>query len=309
MKRRSGCGEDLGAPDVSGGGVPRAGTARYLSTAVQARLRLAFARSTARRALPVLPALIVLLLPSARPGFAAEPVSLEAAIDRAPKHTARGQIIRGDVEVAQGLYQAQRVNFFLPSISIRGSLPSYEVDESYRFFGGSPRKRLYKTRGLGLTSFIQLEQNLLTGGKLDVKANLTANDDRYPDTDPSAVPGSFLLERSRRSYFDFSIQQPILKPSTPRHELANERDDLELARLNRREEEALLQREVTEAYLGLLQAQVAETTAVDRLESARLLADVDSSKWQDGVVAQEAWLATASKRLDAELSLREALQG
>lgn len=284
---------------------------------------LGYERNSARlrpwtaRPLPlrVMVPLALLILPCplplrtlARPAAAAEPVPLETAIERALRETARGRVIRGDVEVAQGLYQARRINFFVPSISIRGSLPSYEVDESYRFFGGSPRKRLYKTRGLGMTSFIQLEQNLLTGGKLDVKANLAANEDRYPDTGLSADPGSFLLERSRRSYFDFSVQQPILKPSAPRHELANERDDLELAHLNRREEETLLRREVTEAYLGLLQAQVAESTAVDRLEAARMQAEVDSAKWQDGVIAQEAWLASSSKRLDAELALREALQ-
>lgn len=233
-------------------------------------------------------------------------VSLEDAVDRALRRTARGEIIQGNVEVAEGLYQAQRINFYVPTISLLGSLPSYAVDESYRFFGGSTRKRLYTTKGLGLNSFIQLEQSLLTGGKFSAKANLTASEDRYPDTDPTAPLGRFLQERSRRGFFDFSVEQPLLRPSRPRNDLADRRDDLEIARLTRRQDETRLRREVTEAYLGLLKAALVEQTAADKLESSRLQAEVDSSKWRDGVVSEEDWLSSASRRLDAELFLREA---
>jgi outer membrane protein TolC len=250
-------------------------------------------------------AIILALWPaSAR---AREPLTLEEAIRLAVQESARGRIIRGDVEVKQGLYQASRSNFYFPSVSINGQVPSYSVDQSYKFFGGSTRKRLYKTQGLELNSFVQLEQSLLTGGTFDLRANLANNEDRYPNTDPTASPNSFLNEIGRRGYFDFALSQPILRPSQPRYELANRQDDLEQARLTRVAEEAKLAREVTEAYLGVLLADLQEETARDRLEAAGLRAGIDSTKWIDGVLTEEEWLTSASKRLDGELSLREAV--
>ncbi len=232
-------------------------------------------------------------------------LTLEEAIRLAVRESARGRIIRGDVEVKQGLYQASRSNFYFPSVSINGQVPAYAVDQSYKFFGGSTRKRLYKTQGLALNSFVQLDQSLVTGGTLNLRANLANNQDRYPDTDPTASPNSFLDEVGRRGYFDFALEQPILRPSQPRNELANRHDDLEQAGLTRVSEEAKLAREVTEAFVGVLLADLKEETARDRLEAAGLRAGIDSTKWTDGVLSEEEWLTSASKRLDAELSLRE----
>lgn len=240
------------------------------------------------------------------PARAREPLTLEEAIRLAVRESARGRIIRGDVEVKQGLYQASHSNFYFPSVSVNGQVPAYAVDQSYKFFGGSTRKRLYKTQGLALNSFVQLEQSLLTGGTLNLRANLANNQDRYPDTDPTASPNSFLDEVGRRGYFDFALSQPILRPSQPRHELANRKDDLEQARLTRVSEEAKLAREVTEAFVGVLLADLKAETARDRLEAAGLRAGIDSTKWTDGVLSEEEWLTSASRRLDGELSVREA---
>lgn len=240
------------------------------------------------------------------PAGARESLTLDAAIRLAVRESARGRIIRGDVQVKQGLYQASRSNFYLPSVSINGQAPAYAVDQSYRFFGGATRKRLYKTEGLGLNSFIQLEQSLVTGGMLNVRANLASNQERYPDTEPAASPLSFLEEVGQRGYFDFALSQPILRPSQPRHDLANRRDDLELAGLTRVAEESKLAREVTEAFVGVLLADLEAETARDRLEAAGLRAGIDSTKWTDGVLSEEEWLTSASTRLDAELGLREA---
>jgi outer membrane protein TolC len=234
-----------------------------------------------------------------------EPLTLDDALDTALGHTARAGMIRGGQEVAEQNYQARRITFFVPAISINGAVPSYSVDQSYRFFGSSARKSLYKTRGLGLNSFIQLSQSLLTGGNLEVKANLNADRNRYPDTGPLAATGTFLDERSRQGYFDFSVSQPLLKPSTPKNELEDRRDDLALARLSRREEETALAREVIAAYLGTLELAVQREAAASKSEGARLQAAIDSVKWTDGVITEEAWLISSSSRLDAELAERE----
>ncbi len=246
------------------------------------------------------------LVCAAVPARAGQPLTIDEAIRLAVRESARGRIIRGDVEVKQGLYQASRSNFYFPSISVNGQVPSYAVDQSYKFFGGSTRKRLYKTQGLELNSFIQLQQSLVTGGTLNLRANLANNRDRYPDTDPTAAPNTFLDETGRRGYFDLALSQPLLRPSQPRHDLANRQGDLDLARLTRVAEEAKLAREVTEAFVGVLLADLKEETARDRLQAAGLQAVIDSTKWTDGVRSEEEWLTSASSRLDGELSLREA---
>jgi hypothetical protein len=168
-----------------------------------------------------------------QPAPTGQPLTLDEAIRLAVRESARGRIIRGDVEVKQGLYQASRSNFYFPSVSVNGQVPAYSVDQSYKFFGGSTRKRLYKTQGLTLNSFVELDQSLVTGGTLNLRANLANNRDRYPDTDPAASANSFLDEVGRRGYFDFGLSQPILRPSQPRYDLANRKDDLEQARLTR----------------------------------------------------------------------------
>lgn len=234
---------------------------------------------------------------------AAQEITLDQAVETALRHTARGRAIRGGEEVAEQNYQARRINFYLPSVSLKGSLPSYARDQSYRFISGAGRRGLYQTRDAGLNSFIELRQSLITGGVLTMNANLSAERNRYPDV--TAGADAFIDERSKRGFFNFNLEQPLLQPSIPRHELQNRRDDLELARLTRREEETRLAAEVIEAYLGVLEISLNEELAADRLEMTRLEAGIDSLKWRDGVISQEAWLTAASDHLDAELVRRD----
>ena len=249
---------------------------------------------------------VVLLLAGAPSAGLAVGMTLEQAIAHARDHTARGSIIRGDVQVAEQNYRAKRINFIVPSVSINGNIPSYNVDESYKFFGGSTRKRLYRTSGLDWVSFIQLKQNLLTGGSLSMSANLAATAERYPDTDPQAAPKAFLDETGRRGYFDFRFEQPILKAAAPKNDLDNRRDDRDLARLRRFDAEAALTRDVTDAYIGLLQAREKTTYMNEKFEASRLRAQIDSVKYLDGVLTEEGWLQSASAKLDAELAARDA---
>lgn len=255
-----------------------------------------------RDAFPLLIAALAVVTSSG----AAEVLTLDAAIDAALDRSARGAIIVEKEEIAESNYRAKRINFYVPLLTINGALPSYTVDQSYRLFGASFRKSLYKTSDFGLNSFIRLQQSLLTGGNLTMSANLTSTHSRYPDLDPTAPLGSFLDERGRQGYFDFKLVQPILKPSTVKNDLYDSRDDLELARLSRMEEKGALEKEVTEAYVGLLNAEITDSLEAVKLEAATIKAEVDSSKWQDGVISAEARLASASARLDEELARREA---
>ncbi len=229
----------------------------------------------------------------------AAPLTLEQALDIALNRTSRGSVIRGDLEVAEQTYHARRINFYVPEISLNGSLPSYSEDESYRFFYGSPLKQLYKTNDFGLTSFIQLKQSLITGGGFQMRANLSAAESEYPNT---ATQGLFYNEKSRQGYFQFSLDQPLLKPSDAKYELNNRKDDFRIAELTKVEDLTTLRKEVIEAYVGALQTGLKASVAEVKFQSAKLKADIDSSKMNDGVISEEKWLESASGRLDAELN-------
>ncbi|MBN2226948.1 MAG: TolC family protein [candidate division Zixibacteria bacterium] len=232
----------------------------------------------------------------------AKTITLDDALDIARNHTARGEMVDGNLEVAEQNYNANRINFYLPEISIKGSAPSYAVDESYRFFGGADQKQLYKTRKVNYNSFIELNQSLITGGDIIMTANLMSNDERYPNTRTGVTPGTNINEETRQGYFTISYSQPLLKPSTSKHNLKNTRDDYEIARLARIEEEMMLKKEVIEAYMGLLQASVKQEMYTDKYRSAMLKADIDSVKLDDGVISEEDLLISRSDRLDAELN-------
>ena len=230
----------------------------------------------------------------------AEPMSLPEALARAVQHSARGRIIRGQADVAAQRYRAQRINFMVPAVSINGSVPAFDVDEDYRFFGGANTKQLYRTRDMSFQSFIEMNQSLVTGGKLTVTANLNAGDSHYPDT--RVVGSGFdVVESLQRGYFDFRLEQPLFRPALARKLLHDLRDDREAAEADLRQQEGDLCREVTEVYLGLVRDELQAMLWRDRLEAAQVQAVVDSSKFRDGTVPEELWLQSASARLDAEL--------
>lgn len=234
-------------------------------------------------------------------------LTLEQAIEMAVNKTARGDIIDGKFEVAQQNFAAKRINFYVPEISINGSIPGYAVDESFRFFGGSPQKELYRTKELNFSSFVELNQSLMTGGELTITANLTSNKDRYPDTrrfdlSGDSIPsGTFVDETRKQGFFNFSLAQPLFRPSQAKFDLNNRRDEMEIARMDRTTEQAALRKEVTESYISLLQAQIKENIYSDKLEHGRLKANIDSSKFKDGILSEEGLLESTSLLLDAEL--------
>lgn len=233
----------------------------------------------------------------------ARDLTLDAAIDLALNHTAKGEMIRGNVQVAQQKYSARKINMYLPEISLNGNLPSYSLNESYRGFRNSFERALFEERNLQFQSFIELNQTLITGGNLTAQANLVRQDNRYPDTRFEAESGILVNEDSQRGFLDLTLEQPLFRPSSVRNELNNRRDDLHIAQMTRIEEEAALKKEVTEAYLGVIQQTLQFQIAEDKLESATLQVEIDSAKLADGIISEEDYLLSTSARLDAELSL------
>ncbi|MDZ4723636.1 MAG: TolC family protein [candidate division Zixibacteria bacterium] len=233
------------------------------------------------------------------PDAKARDLTLDEAIDIALGRTARGEMIKGNLEVAEQNYSAKRINFYLPAISINGSVPSYSSNKSYdEFFG---QKGLVPRRNVDFNSFIELKQSLLTGGDLTVRANLLNQAERYPDFRAPFSLDSVVFDDTRRGFFDFSFSQPLLKPSSAKNELHNRRDDLEIAKVNRYEAEAALKKEVVEAYMGTLKTTLQSELYGNKLNAATLKTAIDSAKLIDGVVSEETYLTSTSTRLDAEL--------
>jgi len=225
-------------------------------------------------------------------------LTLDEVIDLAINRTSRAEIIKGNLEVAEKNYFAERVNFYLPEISINGNVPAYSVNESFRFYGGLSRKQLVKTTDFDFTGNIQLRQSLISGGELIIRGNLLSNNAKYPLWSDLGV---MVDQNTRQGFFDFELEQPFLKPSDAKNDLNNKNDDLEIARLANLEEVAALKKEVTEAYFGVLQLSLKAELTSDKRESASLKANIDSVKLQDGIISEEDWLESSSALLDVEL--------
>lgn len=226
----------------------------------------------------------------------AEQVTLSQALERAVGHTGRGIIIDGNLDVAEQRYFAEKINFYVPELSLNGSLPSYRVAEEYDFIEGTlDQKGVRRRTWFDFDADITLNQNLVTGGELKLAANLIDRDREYP------LGLTNVNETWRLGTFNFSLDQPILQPSQARFDLHNSHDDLMIARLDKIEETATLKSEVIDAYFGVLRAQIADDIKRDKFESAQLQAGIDSIKLKDGIISEEGWLTSESELLDAEL--------
>jgi len=225
----------------------------------------------------------------------ARDLTFEDALDIGLNRSSRSEIMRGNLEVAERNYFAKRIGFWLPEISIRGSIPAYESNESYSYLPGTDEKVFGKRTTVDWDSYINLDQNLISGGKLTFQAFLRSNDWEYPQR------GAVVEETRKLGSFNLTLDQPILKPSDPKNELNNKKDDLEIARIARQEEAAALKEEIAEAFFGVLQMSLHKQIASEKLESARLQSSIDSIKFLEEVISEEDWLVSSSNRLDAEL--------
>ncbi len=261
---------------------------------------------------PIWPRTILCLVMFSLTAGAAE-LTLQEAFDIALHRSGRGQIIDGSLEVAEQEFFAEKINFYVPELSINGSLPAYNVNETYDFFQGTSDKGLLRGSTYDFDADITLKQNLITGGDLTLKANLVNKDREY-----QLLRDSLGFDSTRYNYlqdvteaqklgtFRFTFVQPILKPSDAKNDLNNSRDDLALARLGRIEEIARLKTDVVEAYFGVLQAEIDAEVKGFKLQGAQLQNAIDSAKLLDGVISEEDWLSSQSAALDAELAMFEA---
>ena len=233
-------------------------------------------------------------------GVSSRQLTLDEAIDIVLNRTGRGGIIKGNLEVAEQRYFAERIGFYLPEISINATVPTYGADERWGYLPGTDEKRPLRETFLNYKADVTVTQNLITGGDLTARADLLSSEGEHPNR-----TGVQVDESSRLGRFSFSLTQPVLQPSQPKYDLRNRSDDLELARLSRVEEAATLKKEVVEAFFGVLQSEIGTERGRDELEKAQLQSDITSARLADGVVSEEQRLESVAALLDAELQLFE----
>lgn len=222
------------------------------------------------------------------------------------ENSSRGAIISGDLEVARQQYHAEKVNFYLPEIAIEGNVPVYNVTESFGNVYGQNDQVFFRQTRINYNADISLNQSLITGGEFLVRGQLVSNKSERPRT---TIDGGLedITQKDRQGVFDFSLTQPLLKPSEPKNRLHNKEDDLEIARINQVEEITKLKDEIIEAYFGKLVADLKVEIAESKVEAERLKKNIDSMKFSDEVIAEDAYLETSSAYLDAELESFDAV--
>ena len=229
---------------------------------------------------------------------AALDLSLSDAVDMALQKSNRGTIIEGDLEVAKQQYQAERINFYVPEISINGQLPVYSVSENFDNIFGQSEKTLNRRTKFDFDADITLKQSLITGGDFTLQSRLFNKDSKYPQVkyirdDSGKIIDQFVFEENqidKQGQFDFSLTQPLLKPSQPKYDLKNKKDDLKIAEIVKIEETTKLKIEVVEAYFGILQTKLQYEIEKNKTESALIQKNIDSSKFSEGILSEEAWL-------------------
>ena len=229
-------------------------------------------------------------------------LSLSDAVNIALKKSNRGVLIEGDLEVAQEQYNAKRINFYLPEISINGKLPVYSVFESFDYLPGQADKTLNRRTNFDFDADITLKQSLITGGDFTLQSRLFNRDLKLPQVD-SLRNIIEVNQINKQGQFDFSFTQPFLKPSQPKFDLKNKKDDLKIAEIIKIEESTNLKVEVVEAYFGILQSKLQFDIEKHKTESAQIQKFIDSSKFSEGILSEESWLTSESDLLDAELEM------
>lgn len=227
-------------------------------------------------------------------------LTLQEALKIGLENSSRGAIISGDLEVARQQYHAEKVNFYLPEISIEGNVPVYNVTESFGNVYGQNDPVFFRRTNVNYNADISLNQSLITGGEFLVRGQLVSNKSELPRT--TSEGGLIdITEKDRQGVFDFSLTQPLLKPSEPKNRLHNKQDDLEIARITQVEESTQLKDEIIEAYFGKLVAELQVDIANSNVEAELLKKNIDSIKFAEEVISEEDYLETSSAYLDAQL--------
>ncbi len=237
--------------------------------------------------------------------LAAEEYTLEQTLDKLLNNSTRGQIIRGQFDVSEAKFQAEKVGYYLPEISLKSTLPSISEVERFGDIANIGDPLLYTTRNSSRSSNIEMKQKIVTGGDLSISGNYVWSESKTPrpfnyNNNVYVVPS---LTKRTGSNVKFSLSHPIFSTSDSRSAYNSARNNLQQAQIQWIVDQADLKKEGVTAYVDLLVADVEKQMANYNSQKANLTAKWDSVKFTDGILTEEEFVESKSDRLEKQLAL------
>lgn len=246
----------------------------------------------------------------------AQTMTLDSALDRLLRETTRGRILTGQHEVVQAQFNAEKIGYYLPEISLNSTLPTYRRSRDYGNYYGFTEPIFFERSALSGSGNLQLRQKIITGGDLTFQAIFDARNDEYPTPVWRQAPSGdstvlmreidVATDRRRLGNFQLQFSQPLFRTSESRAAYLEARDNLTRADFQWRADRADLRREGISAFFDLLTADIDRQVAEYRSHLAAYNAGWDSVKFADGVITEEAWIESKSERLEKRLALFDA---
>ncbi len=240
--------------------------------------------------------------------IAAEPLTLNNALDKLVGNTTRGRILAGEKEVAESRYKAERIGYILPEISLNSTLPTYRSSVTYEQQFGFTDPFLAEVTQISGFGNVQLRQKIITGADLTISAGFSLWNREYPAAIDPATLAVVDIGTDKRRFGNLSIdfRQPLFNTSESRTSYIDARDDLHKAEIQWRIDLAELRKEGITAFFDYFTAEVEWNIAESNSELARFNAKWDSVKFEEGVITEEAFIESRSERLEKQLAYFDA---
>ncbi|MEZ5358428.1 MAG: TolC family protein [Candidatus Zixiibacteriota bacterium] len=244
----------------------------------------------------------------------AEEYTLEQTLERLLDKSTRGQIIKGQFEVSQAKFNAEKIGYYLPEISLNSTVPSLTETENFAQFYGFTDPILAKRRTNSRTGDIRLQHKVITGGDITIRGYVYWRDAKYPSTinvydEDRGEYVSYLVtakDKTLRNTLSFEFSQPIFNTSDSRSAYNSAKTNMEQAQIQWRVDQADLKKEGVTAFFDLLMVGLDKDMADKNSKLAVFNAQWDSVKYADGIMTEEEWVESQSTRLEKRLALYDA---
>jgi len=237
-------------------------------------------------------------------------MTLDSALEHLLGETTRGRIIQGQHQVAQDKFDAEKIGYYLPEISLNTTLPTYVYSEDYNTYPGFTDPILFKRNNIGANGNIRMQQKILTGGDVTFETRVNIINDEYPTgvygSDNSFIGFQTATDKRRLANLYFQFNQPLFRTSETRAAYHQARDNLSKADIEYWRAQADLKKEGITAYFDFLIARVDKLIAENQSQLAAYNAKWDSVKFEDSVITEEAWIESKSNRLEKQLAAYDA---
>lgn len=229
-----------------------------------------------------------------------EELTVDSAIDRLLNDAPRGKIVSGEREVAEAKYNAERLGYIVPQISLSANTP-YSSREDYTNYGGFSEPFLAERTSANATGTINLTQKVPTGADVSLSASMNLLRDEYPGSNRLTI-----TDKRRIGNFRLEFTQPIFRTSDSRSQYLVARDNSTKADVQYKIDRVELKKEGITAYFDLLAARVDLDIAESERDKAAYTAYWDSVKFEDGVLNEDAYLESVADRLEKNLAAYDA---